>query len=126
MNEFVRMKGVWDDICPFQITSIIDDRDGLVLSIEDNRTGEQKGRFRFTAHRAYRNFNEADLHGYWLELGGVKQAGLYVAEKSDLLNWAEERCGYDKLPSEIRHYMVVSAEDVLEVLSFEPPEFDVV
>ena len=54
MNDFVRLTGIWDDICPFQIMTITDDQNGLTLEIEDNRTGEKKGRFRFTAHHAYR------------------------------------------------------------------------
>ncbi len=124
MNDFVRLTGIWDDICPFQIMTITDDQNGLTLEIEDNRTGEKKGRFRFTAHHAYRNFNEADLFVYLKEIGGDFKTGLYMATSSELLKWAAKQSVHDSIHQDIKHYMVVSVEDVLEVLSFKPPEFE--
>ncbi|MEO1151991.1 MAG: hypothetical protein AAFW83_13530 [Pseudomonadota bacterium] len=125
MNEFVQLNGSWDNVAPYQITSITDDQNGVSITIEDNSTGLKKGRFKFSTSYGYRNFNEADLHGYWQEIGGMKQTGVYVASSSDFLDWAEKRCGHDALPPAIKHYMIVSVEDVFEILSFEPPEFEV-
>ena len=124
MSNFLHLKGPWDRMRPFQIASIIDDKNGLTIKIEDNQKYELKGHLRFSAHHAYRNFNEADLHGYWKELGGAFTTGIYVASDSELMRWAAKQSIDRNLHRDIKHYMVVSVEDVLEVLSFEPPEFE--
>ena len=124
MSNFIVMSGAWDKLSPFQIVSIIDDKNGLTILIEDNQKGTLKGRFRFGAHHAYRNFNEADLHGYWKGLGGTLTTGLYVTSDSELMKWAAKQAIDGSLHEDIKHYMVVSVEDVIEVLSFEPPAFE--
>lgn len=124
MTDFVRLKGAWDELSPFHILSIVDDRDGLTVSLEEYRRGTPKGRFRFDAHYAYRNFNESDLHGYFDGLGGHFTTGLYLAEDSEWMRWAAAQSVYQELPKGVLHYMVASVEDVLEVLSFEPPLFE--
>ena len=123
MNKFTRLKGTWDDLCPFQITSIRDDFDGLNVSVEDNRAGTNKGNFYIDAHHAYRNFNEADLAKYWDEIGGVKSTGLYVSNVSSLMQWAANQCIDEALDPLIKHYMIVSVEDIFEVLAFDEPKF---
>ncbi len=64
MSNFAQLEGPWDRMRPFQIASISDDKNGLTIVIEDNQKGVLKGRLRFRAHYAYRNFNEADLDGW--------------------------------------------------------------
>lgn len=125
MKQFELMEGDWKDLCPFQITSIVDDRRGLVVRLEDNVEGVRKGELSFGSHYAYRNFNEADLHSYWSSVGGVLESGLYNAADSEFLEWAARQSVYGELDASIRHYMIVSVDDVLEVLSFDQPEFAV-
>ena len=40
------------------------------------------------------------------------------------MKWAAKQAIDGNLHEDIKHYLVVSVEDVLEVLSFEPPEFE--
>lgn len=126
MTDFVRLEGAWDKLSPFHILSIIDDMDGLTVSLEEYRKGtlRDRGRLRFDAHYAYRNFNESDLDAYFAGLGGYFTTGLYVAEDSEWMRWAAAQSVYQELPKGVLHYMVASVEDVLEVLSFEPPLFE--
>jgi hypothetical protein len=124
MSSFSKLQGPWDELFPFHVTSIIDDKGGLNISIKQYRKGDLSGQLHFGAHYAYRNFNASDLYGYWLELGQNFLTGLYVAEDSDLLRWATKQSVYDKLDDEVAHYMLVTAEDVLEVLSYEPPAYN--
>lgn len=123
VDNFSRMEGAWDQLCPFQILSIRDDFDGLNIIVEDNQSGVKKGKFFIDKYHGYRNFNEADLVKYWHKIGGVKHTGLYVSADSSLMRWAADQCIDEMLAPQVKHYMIVSVDDVFEVLCFDEPKF---
>lgn len=124
-RKFVRIAGDWDSLAPFYIDNIVDGYDGLKIHISGRTTGGKSGIFEFDLYYGYRNFNESDVWKY-LEDNEVIKSGLFVADQSEFLDWAARQSISEKVPSGVRHYIFTSVEDILEVLAFDEPSFNLI
>lgn len=111
---------------PFEVAKIVDDHQGLHLYGSTKPDLTPTFLLSFDAVHGYRNADEADRAQYWESLGGVLKCGCYQARGSDFLDWAMRQSLDGSLPDGLAHFIVVSANDVLDVLSFEPPSFKLI
>ena len=110
----------------FEISKIVDDAEGLHVVLSTEKDLSATFEVSFDAVHAYRNADEGDRTEYWRSLGGYLETGCYTAEESDFLDWALDQNVHGALPRGLQHFIVVSANDVLDVLSFESPNGEVV
>ncbi len=104
----------------FDIFKMVDDYDGLTVFIRDEQTNDEFNLF-FKDRYGYMCFDEADLHKTWLEVGRLT-CGLYEASNSELLDWVTAQNPFDELPFPAKHYLLISMNDVVSVITDEPPE----
>jgi hypothetical protein len=64
--------------------------------------------------------DEGDLYKYLRRIGAGR-SGLYVIDNSEFLEWAAKENSFEEVPAGLRHFLVVSTDDVVEVLAFDAP-----
>jgi hypothetical protein len=109
-------KGSWE------VEALVDNRSGLCvyLSVSD---AESVFAITFSSFEAYLNADEGARDEYWRSFGGYLQSGCYHATQSGFLDWAKEERIDKELPEGLRHFIVATANDVVDVLSFDEPAF---
>lgn len=100
----------------------------LVLLLESGRgTGRPRWRVRFRKYPAYRNIDEAyrtELWN-WLDKSGQRLGFTFTVEESPpLASWGTVYL-HELMPG-IRHYVIATEDDVVEVLSTEEPIWEAV
>jgi hypothetical protein len=104
----------------FDIFKTVDDYDGLNVFIRDEQTEAEFNVF-FEDRYGYTCFDEADLNKTWHDIGRLT-CGLYEAANSELLDWATAQNAHDELPFPAKHYLLISMNDVVSVITDAPPE----
>ncbi|WP_430414146.1 hypothetical protein [Parasphingorhabdus sp.] len=107
----------------FDIFKIVDDYDGLTVFIRDGQTSSEFSMF-FKDRYGYSCFDEADLHKTWLDVGHLT-CGLYESSNSELLQWATAQSPLDELPFPAKHYLLISMNDVVSVITDETPKIEI-
>ena len=106
---------------PFRTLRLVDDENGLNIVVQSSGGTSKAHELRFDGPYGYRNFDEGDVHKY-LRRHGIIAAGCYELPASELFNWAAEENLHEELPEGVKHFAIVSSDDVIEVLAFDPPE----
>lgn len=117
------MKGAWESLAAFKIDKIVDGMNGLKIYVSGTGTNQQSGIFAFDVYYGYRNFSESDIWMYLKDIG-ITHSGVFVAEQSELMDWAKRQSPLGEVPPGVRHYIFASIEDILEVLAFDEPSFE--
>ncbi|MFU2489683.1 hypothetical protein [Thauera sp. WH-1] len=109
----------------FELEELVDRAGSLVLTLV--RTDGSRVRLQFDSYMAYRKLDEGDA---LLTLSAMRRTGgmsksFYRVDNSDFLVWFnEERCGPTP-GGPLTHYMVATANDIVDVLSLDPPTIEV-
>ena len=111
------------DVPRVLLVSLVDAGRELTLLLEGHaRDGRPRWRVRFRDYPAYRNIDEAFRLDLWKWLDESAQrcgSTFTVVESPPLASWAT---GYlHELPPGVRHYVVTTGDDVVEVLSHHAP-----
>lgn len=107
----------------WEVTEIVDNRKGFHIHVSASENTKADFIIGFSAVYGYRNADEGSRSQYWKSLGGYLKSGCYEAAGSDFLDWAIYESLDKELPTGLRHFIVVTANDVIDVLSFDEPEF---
>ncbi len=109
--------------------SLVDDREGVVLSLKDDRSDKKKLTVNFEGGvLSYKNTDEGSLLGMLHYLDQHYGADFYSnwtlfeVENSEYIDWfLRESSGiYSK--EKIKHYVFLTSDDVIEILSTYPPK----
>ncbi len=108
------------------LVSLADADQELVLLLESGRApGLPRWRVRFRQYPAYRNIDEAyrtDLWS-WLDESGQRLGSTFTVQESPpLASWGTVYL-HDVVPR-IRHFVIATGDDVVEVLSSEEPVWE--
>lgn len=105
--------------------SLADVERELILLLESSRADRQRWRVRFRRYPAYRNIDESyrtDLWR-WLDDSGQRLGFTFTVEESPpLASWGTVYLHV--LSPGIRHFVIATADDVVEVLSTEEPVWE--
>lgn len=112
-----RVVGDWDEFCPFDLLEVCDGRSGFSIVLGPLR-GESENRFSIESPYGYRVFDESSLLSYLGEIA----AGVYCCASSDFLKWACDAAAPLTISPYLKHYIIVSANGVLEYLGVSPPK----
>ena len=122
--EFETLNGPWSSIKKFKVEKLCDDYSGLSVEIKEVDGNGKVGRLRFSSYYGYRNFNEADLWRRWSEMEKNLLSGVYVSKNSKFLDWASDQSPYQEISKELSHYLIISIEDVIDIIAFDDPSFE--
>lgn len=102
----------------FEVDALHDDDKGFRLVCQSERAGSRAFMLRFQSVIAYRLVNES----YRLRLvGGGVSCGVYIVENSRLVAWLLDESYGAWNSARLMHYLLVAAEDVVDVVSeWEP------
>lgn len=116
------------DIDRLLLASLVDTGGELTLVFEDcGRPARPRWRVRFRDYPAYRNIDEAYRVALWSRLDASRQRcgwTFTVDEPSPHASWGSDYL-HRVLPG-LRHYVVATDDDVVEVLSRQEPIWDTV
>lgn len=115
-SDLQNTPGAWDDLAPFDLVEICDGRAGFFIVLAEARGSGEK-RFRLSNVYGYRVFDESDLLGYLPTV----PAGIYCVPESEFQEWARNATLTGQYPPTIQHFVIVSANGVLEYLGTEMP-----
>ena len=108
------------------MVSLVDAEQELVLLLESFReSGRPRWRVRFRRYYAYRNIDESFRNELWrwLDESGQRVGFTFTVEESPrLASWSTEHL-HDLVP-QIRHFVIATEEDVVEVLADEDPTWE--
>lgn len=114
------------DIDRLVLVSLADADCELVLLLESFRApGRSRWRVRFRQYPAYRNIDEAYRTGLWrrLDESGQRVGFTFTVEESPrLASWGTVYLHV--VEPQIRHYVIATEDDVVEVLSAEDPKWE--
>jgi hypothetical protein len=122
----------WDtpvsDVAELYLASLTDARRELTLVLEGPlASGRPRWRVEFQDYPGYRNLDEAfrvELW-QWLDMSGQRCGSTFVvSEPLPLASWATS--GLHQLYPGLRHYVVATMDDVIEVLAAREPSWTVV
>lgn len=105
----------------FEIQRMEDGPDGLVVYLSDKSNGTITSIVSFGTVYAYRTADEGARCKYWESLGGYLPCGVFEAEETDFSVWARSECLTGELPREIKNFILVSPNDVIDILCFDQP-----
>lgn len=91
----------------------------LGLTLSSVRVGEIKIVFDWI--HSFRLIDEGDLLKMQDEQNGEMQAGIYIVDNSTYLKWFSEQCIDIHDDESIIHYLVVTSDEVVDVLSSVSP-----
>jgi len=103
------------------VQKLLDDSTGLQVFFRHDSDLEKMWCIRFGDTYGYRSFDESDLNAFWESIGGHLVCGCYQTSNSDFLDWAKRQSVSQELPTSLSHYLFVSVNDVVDVLSFGEP-----
>lgn len=103
------------------ITKIVDDSAGLRIFFSCAKELVSEFGVKFNSIHSYRLADESDRMMYWESLGGYLTSLCYEASLSDFLDWTKEQSPFKEVPSGLKHYIISSSNDVLDILSFDEP-----
>lgn len=109
-------EGEWDALTPFDLVEIHDGREGFTFVLAEVR-GERELRFKVQNIYGYRVFDESDILNYM----PIVSTGIYLIIESDFQEWAKSATLSRQYPEGNRHFIVVSANGVLEYLGLDLP-----
>lgn len=128
--------GQWEKWIPIDkvpqeiyLDSFVDDgNEGIIMTFISCEDGEKKVLVQFEGHvLSYRNTDEGSLLKTWEFLGhhyGVdfhSRWPFFKVKNSEYLNWfLKESCGIYDL-REVQHYVFLTPDDIVEVLSLDAP-----
>ena len=124
MNIFTPIDTDISKILPFSVEKFVDDIGGINIIAVNSRNKNIRANINFESFYGYRNFDEGDLWRRWKEMGVLK-SGIYVSEESDLLDWAKYQSPHQRIPEGLLNYLIVSTDDVIDILTFDSPKIDV-
>ena len=103
------------------LTRLIDDEEGLSLFLSEEIDKQRNIRFLFKNVYGYRNFDEGDLVEYWSDLGGYPEHVCFQVTESNFLEWAKQQSPYKEYPEGVKHFTVITSNDVIDILSYDDP-----
>lgn len=98
------------------------DREGvLVLTL--SATKGDRIRVTFDDYAAYRKADEGDMLATLSEIGATSSLGstLYEVDVSDYISWFVQQSRGARSKSGLRHFAVLSLDDIVDVISPTPP-----
>ena len=96
----------------------IDDENGLRFEFRDSKIGMALS-LTFDSYSMYRVSNESYRHRVWDQ---ISTASFVVASNdSDFIQWFHCESSNLYIDSNIKHYLILSADDYIDVLSFDAP-----
>ena len=123
MKPFTSAKPVGERLPNALFHSIVDDHEGLTFTLKDPFSDRVVFHVRFRDAISYRGTDEGALLAYWN--GAMSDKGYAVWElfSSEYIRWLEEVSGGAHLEEDgIRHFIVVTENQCLEVLSTYEPQ----
>lgn len=114
-----------DDIGCFESSQLVGFKyfsGGLELTLSSaSRNGSNNFRIVFEWVHSFRVTDEGDLLKMQGELNGSMVSGVYIVEKSNYLAWFNEQSYNIHNEDVINHYLIVTCDDVIDVLSSVSP-----
>lgn len=109
LNGIFYCESLKDDYEGFRFI-LKNDSDSLVLKVE------------FESHLAYRNSDEGDRLRFFSKIkADGKQHTIYSVLNSEWVDWLVKEAMGKYTLEEVSHYLVLTPNDVIEVLSLGPP-----
>ena len=106
------------------IEKICDDYNGLCILVADE-SKFKKIQIKFDYFYGYRNFNESERLKTLYTHAEFSRSGIYKTQNSPFANWlTKESLGIVK-SDQVWHYVIITPEDIFEVLTPEPPVIQV-
>lgn len=121
-TDLRKVNGAWVFLEPFDIYKLLDSHDGLEISIISTRQPAVTGRLEFGSFHGYRNFDKDYLGREWNNIRRP-ESGVYIVNNSPLLSWAAGQIAQRSLSSNLQHIMIVSVNDVIDVVASNLPMF---
>lgn len=125
MSNFVPILQEHVRATPFELEELLDRAGTLVLTLSD--ASDVRIKLKFGAYMAYRKLDEGDA---LLTLSAMRRSGgtgkvFYRVDDSKFAIWFDaERCN-DGRGQPLVHYSVASMNDIVDVLSLEPPIIEI-
>ncbi|HCM9481412.1 hypothetical protein [Enterobacter roggenkampii] len=94
---------------------------GTLELILSNNNGNMKIKISFDWVHSFRLTDEGDLLKMQDEQQGNMITGIYLVENSSYLGWFNEQSADVHIDEDITHYLIVTTNDVVDVLSSEKP-----
>ena len=127
MKPFTDAKPVGEPMPDALFHSIVDDHDGLTYALKDPFSDEILFRVVFRDAISYRAADEGVLLAYWQGEMPDKAYAVWEVFSSEYIRWLEEvSCGANLEEDGIRHFIVPTENQCLEVLSLREPEITMV
>jgi hypothetical protein len=100
------------------VESLTDNYSGLTITIQGENESSKLITIQFNDHYGYRNFDESERLKMFADNPILTSNwGLYVAEESDLISWLVKESHEVVNPQDVLHYLIVTPNDVIDVLS---------
>ena len=105
------------------MTSLVD-KDGLLrIEIEEDQN-KSSWAFTFDHCLSYRNTDEGDRLEFLSELQGQESWSLYTVKNSTYEKWFNRESFSKWEGNQIYHFVFFTQDDLIDVLSFEPPRVE--
>lgn len=116
LNCFNHIDSILDRNPDCEIISVNDSTHGLEIQLAIADRGPNVSIF-FDSFRGYRSFDESDLYSYFRTLNPAIRSGIYVGTNTEFLDWAKKAATDPESYKGLRHYIIASANWVVEVLA---------
>ena len=108
-----------------RIISVVEDGELLVTVAEPSNLDRYRLRFRFQCGTYVTYRSTDDLHSRYLinaKYEGERPCRTFVAEQSEWKQAISLECGMSGQDASLRHYVIWTDDDCIEVLALKPPE----
>lgn len=120
IKKWTPYKGVSNSVC---IESLIDDYNGLKVSMADESNEKITIELLFQNFYGYRNFNESERIKTLNEFPEIAvKWSFFIAIDSKFINWLINESERIVEKEKVVHYIITTADDIVEVLASEPPK----
>ena len=120
MNNFIKWHPLESISKNLYVKSLYDDSEGFRILLEGD--GNLKILLSFENYYGYRNFNESERLKTWNQYSSLASNwSLYTAKNTAFTKWlSDESLGIVE-ENDITHYLITTEDDVIEILSSDPP-----
>ncbi len=103
---------------------IIDDYEGFRILLKGTEKTDKMLRIQFNVALAYRNSDEGDRLKSLSEWASYEKHSLFQVDESNFIDWFLEQ-NYSKYKKEeLVHYLIMTPNDVIDVISLEKPNVE--
>lgn len=108
----------------YHFNYLLDDGDCLKISL---RRGDDNLIISFDEHLSYRKGDEGDMLRTLEEIEMHDRLGctLYEATLTNYINWFVDQCCGSKNHEELKEYIIVTNNDIIEVISLNAPSVEI-